>query len=179
MNDSKSPFIEETELKLIDIWINRLRKEDTYYKDRKSVVKSELRLPYPIIGWGARRVCFDIGKGFVLKVAIGRKGILQCTDEWNFYHTVSPDMKKLFCKAIAAGDGWIIMEKIEDQIPCTEKYDKKIKGIGKYLEKHGIKPYDLINRNARLNKKGEIVIVDYSGYQQLSSGPNEERLGTG
>lgn len=165
MDLSTSSFLKVRDLKQIEDWIKRVKKKDIHFRLRKKVARKEFQFPYPEVGCGARRICFDLGNGFVVKVATGKDGIKHCAEEWRLYDSLPLDLKKHFSEARAVGEGWIVMEKIEKKVPQTKEYVKKLSKLRRLLNDKGIIPYDMFSGNIKLNENDDIVIIDYSGYR--------------
>jgi hypothetical protein len=86
----------------------------------------KLNFPYKIMCKGVNRVVFDMGNGYVLKVAISIKGIKDYKIEAFLYKITPSYLKRHLGRVISNGNGWLLMRKFENQIPRTLKYKKKI-----------------------------------------------------
>jgi hypothetical protein len=168
-----SNFLSKRDIRCIRKWIKELKKfkyKPRTHGDTKAFKK--LRLPYKLLSCGYNRIVYDLGKK-VLKVAISIKGIRDNRNEARLYRRSPMHLRKHLGKVLAYGKGWIIMKNVKMHAPRTFKYKKSIIGVmGKFVKRR-IMPNDvfILNRpkpewrNLGINKKGEVVIVDYGNFK--------------
>ncbi|MBY0062107.1 hypothetical protein H7K08_09760 [Priestia aryabhattai] len=139
-----------------------------YYKNsiksqRANKAKEILQLKYKNIGNGWQRIVYDLNNGYVLKVALTKKGI-QCNKrEFKIYNHCLADLRKHLCRVKEVGHGWIIMKKMSIKVP-KRIYQEKLPRLKKKFLAAGIKPRDMSNSNVRLSKKGKITVIDYGHF---------------
>lgn len=83
-------------------------------------IRSDLKKnKYPLIGSGSGRLVFDLGNGYVVKVAKNKRGIAQNIVE---YQISSKDHSNIFAKVTAVSENnyYLIMEKAEKIRNITE-----------------------------------------------------------
>jgi len=120
-------------------------------------------LTYPKLGNGRHRIVFDFNNGYVLKVALTKKGI-QCNEtEFKIYNHCQADLRKHLCQVKEVGHGWIVMKKIDIEVPVEISSEELIPLKNKFRDAR-IKPRDMGNSNIRLSKKGKITVVDYGNF---------------
>jgi hypothetical protein len=135
------------------------------------------RIPFilrKIIGVGARRVVYDLGNGYVVKVAKSKYGIKSNKREVKTFNSCSTRVKKLLGK-ITNYDykyHWVIMKKHTRKFPHLKKYKRKLSQLRRLFRKYGIYPYEVVSRkgkpnyqNLRLKKHGRIVVIDYGNFR--------------
>lgn len=125
---------------------------------------------YECIGYGSSRQVFDLGNGYVIKVAINRAGIEQNIEE---YRISNIDNSGLFAKVVQASKKFkiIVMEKanIINNISYVFKYFNvknrkeflnlpQLKGI---QEKYNLVSSDLYRESSWGIIDRKIVIIDY------------------
>ncbi|KKI93298.1 hypothetical protein WQ54_04770 [Bacillus sp. SA1-12] len=131
-----------------------------------SNAKKILGLEYKVIGYGVFRVVFDLNNGYVLKVAIRRQGLDCNATEVHLYRNCSQDLRKHLCPVKAFGHGWMIMEKMSQQVPDDLDHRKKISALIKEFRENGIRPGDLNPENLALSNDGDIIIIDYGHFNR-------------
>jgi hypothetical protein len=128
-----------------------------------------------IIGLGARRVVYDLGNGYVLKVAKSRYGIKSNKKEVFINRSSPSKIKKHLASIIKYGDGcgWLVMKKYTLNIPDSKEYRRKLFELRTKFRKNGIVPYEVVTRhgkpnyqNIRLKDNGKIVIIDYGNFKK-------------
>ncbi|MDF2961438.1 MAG: hypothetical protein K0S39_3173 [Paenibacillus sp.] len=167
-------LLKSSDLREINKWIEKLAAREYDSDNKREVAKSNLKLPYKELSAGAHRIVYDIKNESVLKIAISKKGI-QCNEfEAELYKTVKSSLKSSLAEVKEYGTGWIIMEKIEDEVPKTEANRDKLLIIHKKFSKVGINARDIINQenneprwhNIRYRKKDKsIIIIDYGDFE--------------
>jgi hypothetical protein len=126
-----------------------------------------------IIGVGARRVVYDLGNGFVLKVVKSKFGIKNNKREVMIYRSSLLEIRKHLGQIKKYGDGysWLVMKKYSRDLPKSIKYSRKLYKIKAKFIKNGIVPYEASGRygpnynNIRLKTNGEIVVIDYGNFK--------------
>lgn len=170
-------ILKSKDLKKIKKWINNLVARKTDPKRNRRIVREKLKLSYKELSVGGHRIVYDIKNGLVLKVAFSKQGI-RCNEiEANLYKTVDSSAKSYLAAVKDYGLGWIIMEKIEDEISNTEINRTKLLKIHKRFSKVGVDAKDIIHRekkeiklhNIRYRKKDDsIIIIDYGNFEYLN-----------
>ncbi|MFD0697890.1 hypothetical protein ACFQZT_27835 [Paenibacillus sp. GCM10027628] len=169
-------YVNSKDLKEIKKWIQKLKakKQEVDKGNKRKMARSNLNLPYKEISAGAHRIVYDIKDGFVLKVAISKKGI-QCNEfEAKLYKKVKSSLKSHLAEVKDHGFGWIIMEKIKDEVSDNKKNKNKLLKIHKNFSKAGVKAGDIIRKdnkqpqwsNIRYRKKDKsIIVIDYGNFK--------------
>ncbi|MES9774994.1 hypothetical protein [Priestia megaterium] len=159
-----SVFLSNWEMKPIKLWLLKMyHYKDKSKSERANKAKTILQLKHKMIGNGRNRIVYDLNNGYVLKIAITKWGIQNNKTEFKIYKHCPVDLREHLCLVKEAGHGWIIMEKMQVEVP-DEIYDKGlIKLKNKFLDAR-IKPKDMWKSNMRLSKKGKITVVDYGNF---------------
>ncbi|MED3855159.1 hypothetical protein P4607_27895 [Priestia megaterium] len=152
------------EIQSINLWLSKIHhNKDTSKSQRANEAKTILQLKYQKIGNGRQRIVYDLNNGYVLKVALTKKGI-QCNKrEFKIYNHCQADLRKHLCPVKEFGDGWIIMEKMDIKVP-NGIYNKEVTQLKNKFLAAGIRPRDMGNSNIRLSKKGKITVIDYGHF---------------
>ncbi|MCZ8510862.1 hypothetical protein O9H85_00075 [Paenibacillus filicis] len=100
-----------------------------------------------VIGSGARRLVYDLGNGYVLKVSKSKNGIRSNKNEVVIYKSAASRLKKhlAYIKKYDKGFNWLIMKKYIRDFPKTKEYKRKLFKVRAKFRKHGIMTYDLVN----------------------------------
>lgn len=125
-----------------------------------------------IIGTGARRVVYDLGNGFVLKLAKSDDGIKSNRKEVILYKSSPPELKKHLAPVVKYGKGyrWIIMKKYDRPYRNTTINMQKLSIMKAKFRKKRIIPYETLGvhgpyyQNIRLKPDGEVVVIDYGNF---------------
>jgi hypothetical protein len=135
------------------------------------------------IGSGVTRVVYDLGGGYVLKIAKSKKGIRCNKMEVNVYRTQSEKPTKMHLAEIInydVGHRWITMKKYDRRFPDSPIYRHKLMKLVKMFWENGIlpskhvryyhNPYALslrhkLKKHLRLKKSGKIVVIDYGNFR--------------
>jgi hypothetical protein len=130
-----------------------------------------------IIGSGARRIVYDLGNGYVLKVAKSKYGIKSNKREVITFNS-SPVQVKKWLGEITDYDykyHWLTMKKYIQKFPHLKEYKRKLYHLRRISRSYGIIPYEVVSRkgepnfqNLRLKKNGEIVVIDYGNFIKLT-----------
>ncbi|MBM7587450.1 hypothetical protein JOC86_004023 [Bacillus pakistanensis] len=164
----QTSFLSEEELQSIDRWLSKMGQnifEST--SQIASNAKKTMGLKYKIIGHGVFRIVYDLNNGYVLKVAIRRKGLGCNETEMKTYRNSPTHLRKHLCPVKEYGHGWIIMKKMDRLSPMMEKSHKhKISEIKSEFLQHGIIPKDIKEENIALSNEGEIIVIDYGHFRE-------------
>jgi hypothetical protein len=127
-----------------------------------------------IIGIGSKRIVYDLGGGYVLKVARTKSGIRSNKTEILMYKSRrSARIRKYLAPITKYGHRWLIMKKYSRKFRLTKKYMRKYRRLNSRIRRKGIVPYDIYSMthkrpsltNLRLNRHGRIVIIDYGNFK--------------
>ncbi|MGG3155366.1 hypothetical protein ABEP50_06900 [Priestia megaterium] len=159
-----SDFLSKKEIKSIKLWLSKMN----HYKNRSkskraNKAKKILNLKYKKLGNGRQRIAYDLNNGYVLKVALTRSGIQNNKTEFKIYKHCRAGLRKHLCLVKEVGHGWIIMKKMNIEVP-NKIYNKKLPKLKNKFLDAGIKPRDMGNGNVRLSKEGKITVVDYGNF---------------
>lgn len=156
-------MLSSDDLQTIDSWIVNMNKRE--YRDiyhRISIAMKSLKLNYHIIGNGLTRIVYDLGNGYVLKVATTDYGIQCNKTEYEIYNKCSPIIRAILCPVIQYGYSWIIMKKLARKTPEIPAI-MILRLKNKFLT-HGIIPKDLKRTNLALSNRGTITVIDYGNF---------------
>jgi hypothetical protein len=124
-----------------------------------------------VIGSGKYRTVYDLGSGYVMKVATSKLGIKINEREGKMYESVPSKLRIYLAQIKKYGIGWIIMKKYDREVPKSQSYKKKVLDIKAAFRKNGITPNDVTLRgelqyqNIRLKPNGQIVVIDYGNFK--------------
>ncbi|WP_261302754.1 hypothetical protein [Paenibacillus andongensis] len=126
-----------------------------------------------IIGLGSRRVVYDLGNGYVLKVAKSKYGIKSNKKEVAICMSSPSELKKHLGHILKHDDrfNWIIMKNYYKNFRKNKETMKKFFDMKGKFKKNRIIPYEISGRegpnyqNLRLNSDGEIVVIDYGNFK--------------
>lgn len=144
------------------------------FRGDDSVKKKKQTKTKKIIGSGARRVVYDLGNGFVLKVARSKDGVISNQREVAAFHSLPPDLRNNLGKIIGYEKKyqWVKMRKYQREFPRHIVYARKLGQLKQLFLKHGIIPWDVTSRtgkpnykNLRIRKNGAIVVIDYGNFR--------------
>lgn len=127
-------------------------------------------LPYKPLAFGKHRLVYDLGNGCVLKLPRVPKGILCSAIEAGVFRHAPRGLRKHLCPVVAAGDGWVVMPKLNRALPARRTYEKKVTRILKKSLDAGVRISDIVGRNSgkpnrdniRLDAKDRVVLIDYA-----------------
>jgi hypothetical protein len=126
------------------------------------------------IGSGGTRIVYDLGNGYVLKIAKSKNGINCNRIEVNIYNSSLEPIKKYLAKITDFHKEyhWIVMKKYDRKFPISSIYKLKLMKLVKKFRANGIIPskgisqyYEPYSPNLRLKWSGQIVIIDYGGFK--------------
>jgi hypothetical protein len=126
-----------------------------------------------IIGLGSRRVVYDLGNGYVLKVAKSKYGIKSNKKEVTICMTSPSEIKKHLGHILKYDDryNWIIMKNYDIYFRKNKENMKNFFNMKGKFRRNRIIPYEISGRdgpnyqNLRLNSDGEIVVIDYGNFK--------------
>ena len=125
---------------------------------------------YSVIGSGSGRLVFDMGNGYVVKMAKNKKGIAQNKAE---YQIAAADHSDLFAKIVTVSEGYryLVMEKAERirSISVVWNYFNvhsnrelsQLELFNNILEKYDLLMSDLYRKTSWGIVSGRPVIIDY------------------
>lgn len=126
------------------------------------------------IGSGVYRNVYDIGYGYVLKVAKSEYGKRCNWKEVYLYGTAPCYVRRHLGKILDyhRNYSWIMMKRYRNQFPATRSYRRKLHRVSANLRKYGIYPFDVVTvagkpkrKNLRINPNGKIVFIDYGNFR--------------
>jgi hypothetical protein len=132
------------------------------------------------IGSGGTRVVYDLGNGYVLKIAKSTKGILCNKMEVKLYESSLKPIKKYLAQIIDYDTAyrWVTMKKYDQKFPPNSPIYRRelMKLVKKFLDNgiipskgvgHYDKPYtpNLRLKHLRLKWSKQIVVIDYGGFK--------------
>jgi hypothetical protein len=126
-----------------------------------------------IVGVGARRIVYDLGNGYVLKVAKSKYGIKSNKREVIIFNSSPARLKKLLGEITdyEYKYHWVTMKKYTHKFPHLKEYKRKLYQLRRLFRNYGIMPYEVVSRkgepnyqNLRLKKNGRIVVIDYGNF---------------
>lgn len=171
-------LLNKRDLKIIKKWIRKVEKEKfESRKESRSFARKKLKkLSIEKMRSGSHRRAYDVGNGYVLKLALTVKGIKQNKKEAKIYKSASSSLKKHLAKVAEHGHGWVIMKKMDRMIKRNKKTTKAYKRLKAKFLKEGIIPEDLISKkgkilkknNTRLGPNGQLVVIDYGNFKRKS-----------
>ncbi|MDO7487094.1 hypothetical protein ACIQYG_18730 [Peribacillus sp. NPDC096622] len=160
---NKSAMLSRQEIKAIESWISQIGIFQFYKTagQKMSTARKTLKFKYKIIGHGFNRVVYDLNNGYILKVAFSEVGLISNANEAYIYNNCNEKVKKYLCPVKEYGTGWIIMKKVDTNVPfAIKEYTKLIKLELNFL-RYGIIPIDLRLDNVGYNGNDEMVVIDY------------------
>ncbi|WP_409304212.1 hypothetical protein [Peribacillus sp. SCS-155] len=175
-----STFLTETDLLSIEKWIScmgpKIISGTQSRKKRTKQAKAALNLEYEQIDSGKHRIVYDIGDGYVVKIAMSVRGLRCNKIEWDMYNTCPQILRKHLCPIAEYGHGWIIMKKMDTRVAENEIYDKKLADMEELFLSHGIRTSDVRldsnapkRRNVALTEQDEIVFIDYGNFKYIET----------
>ncbi|KKK38096.1 hypothetical protein WQ57_09745 [Mesobacillus campisalis] len=162
-----STILSNSDIKSIHLLISTLKNGNK--KNRKKMAekaKEILQLKYKVIGCGKQRIVYDLQNGYVLKIAFCKLGIKSNETEFKMYNIhCPPELRKHLCPVIELGQGWIIMRKMESEVPMNKDFDKMLTELKNKFLMYGINPNDLTKYNLALSETGTITVIDYGNFK--------------
>ncbi|HZH60690.1 MAG TPA: hypothetical protein VEY70_14170 [Metabacillus sp.] len=157
-------MLSKRDIQSINLWISKMNHYN--YQDKKQKIKNAkriLKLKHKIIGYGWHRIVYDLNNGYVLKVAISDHGLKSNETEYKVYTNCPYELREYLCPIKKLGHGWIIMRKMEYEVP-NKRYIEELARLKNKFQNAGIIPYDLKKLNVMLSKEGKITVIDYGDF---------------
>ncbi|MGE7607344.1 hypothetical protein ACQKML_12115 [Peribacillus frigoritolerans] len=160
---NESVMLSRQEVKAIESWISQMGKFQFYKTagQNMSTARRSLKFKYKIIGHGFNRVVYDLNNGYILKVAFSEVGLISNANEAYIYNNCNEKVKKYLCPVKEYGMGWIIMKKVDTNVPFAIKEYTKLFKLELNFLWCGIIPIDLRLDNVGYNGNDEMVVIDY------------------
>ncbi|MET3291540.1 UNVERIFIED_CONTAM: hypothetical protein ABID98_004110 [Brevibacillus sp. OAP136] len=126
------------------------------------------------IGQGVYRDVYNLGYGYVLKVAKSKYGRMCNKKEVMIYQSSPSSLRNHLGKIVdfQKDFSWIIMKRYNHKFPQSSTYRSKLSNVNSLFRRRGIYPYDVFNRfgepnikNLRLKRNGEICYIDYGNFR--------------
>ena len=166
-NTANPNLLTPSELHSINSWISSMKKwENKGNYSKVTMAKRTLRLRYRFLGKGYTRIVYDMGKNYVLKVALSDLGLKCNKTECEIFTHSPPDIKKNLCPVIQYGNGWIIMKKIPNKVPDNNRFNNQILQLQNKFISHGIIPNDFKKANLAFSKEQILTVIDYGNFIQ-------------
>lgn len=173
-NEKESSFLTSKEIDSIDEWISKMAIYPlSIPREKIKLAQRTLELPYKVIGNGLNRMVYDLGNGYVLKIALSEIGLKSNTQEFNLYHSSHPDILKFLCPVMEKGQGWIVMKKMDRKVSISLVNLQKLSELTMKLLLKGIVPVDLRLSNIALTDDNQMVVIDYGFFTTPLYGRNE------
>lgn len=161
-NEKESSFLTINDIGAIDRWISKMKETPlSLPSDKRKLAQRTLDLPYHVIGYGLNRLVYDLGSGYVLKIAFSEIGLICNTQEHTLYDNSNPEIRNYLCPVLAKGDGWIVMKKMERKASIKIENLEKLSKLSLIFLLHGIIPVDLRLANVALTDDNQMVVIDY------------------
>ncbi|GHH98878.1 hypothetical protein [Neobacillus kokaensis] len=161
-NEKENSFLTINDIDAIDGWISKMKENPLRLpSDKRKLAQRTLNLPYNIIGHGFNRMVYDLGSGYVLKIAFSEIGLICNTQEHNLYNISNPKIRNYLCPVLAKGDGWIVMKKMERKASINIENLEKLSRLSLLFLLNGIIPVDLRLANIALTDDNQMVVIDY------------------
>lgn len=163
----QSKFLSNDQVISIYHWISKMKSlESLKDRQKKRKAKHALRFRYKIVGSGRHRIVYDLRNGYVIKVAISRRGLKNNKTEFKLYTRCSSNLRKYLCPVAEYGYGWVVMKRMKPLDGLNEEYDKKLSRIKRKFLRKGIDPHDLKCENLAYSKHiKRIIVIDYGGFR--------------
>lgn len=126
------------------------------------------------IGQGVYRAVYNLGYGYVLKVAKSKYGRICNKKEVMIYQSSPSCLRNHLGKIVdyEKNFSWIIMKRYNDKFPLSSTYRSKLGNVNRLFRRRGIFPRDVFNRfgepntrNLRLKRDGKICYIDYGNFR--------------
>ncbi len=126
------------------------------------------------IGSGRKRIVYDLGNGYVLKVAKSKAGRDSNKTEYRLYHSSRiGSLRKHLAKVIKYKSRWIMMKKYTRPFRDSKKNRMQYLRLKRRFRQKGIIPRDMYSMtrkgpsltNLRLDRKGKIIVIDYGNFK--------------
>ncbi len=161
-NEKESSFLTINDIGTIDGWISKMKENPLRLpSDKRKLAQRTLELPYNVIGYGFNRLVYDLGSGYVLKIAFSELGMICNSQEHTLYINSNPNIRNYLCPVLAKGNGWIVMKKMERKASINIENLEKLSKLSLIFLLHGIIPVDLRLANIALTDDNQMVVIDY------------------
>lgn len=123
---------------------------------------------------------YDLGNGYVLKVAKSKNGINSNKREVSAFRLSPLQVRRQLAEIIAYGRHyrWVKMKKYSLRFPVQPVYVRKFRRLITLFRKYGIVPWDVGTRagkpnykNLRVKRDGAIVVIDYGNFRFAKNSP--------
>lgn len=140
----------------------------------KRSVKRSVKRSFKQKSWqGASRIVFDIGNGYVLKLAKSPIGVRSNRREVKLYQSAPFRLTKYLGRITEyhSGYAWLIMKKYRQKFLQSPKNRQRLSKVRSIFYRHGIYPMDTIkngkpkHQNLRIKRNGKIAIIDYGHFR--------------
>jgi hypothetical protein len=127
-----------------------------------------------VIGSGKRRIVYDLGNGYVIKVAKSKYGIKSNKREVITFNSSRAPIKNLLGEITNYDNKyyWVKMKNYTRKFPDQKQYRRKLYQLRCLFRSYGIHPFEVVSRkgepnyqNLRLKEDGEIVVIDYGNFR--------------
>ncbi|PLT29379.1 hypothetical protein [Peribacillus deserti] len=158
----KRRFLTKQERQLIERWVSQMGNYplDTPYQKMK-IAEQIMQLPYKMIGNGLNRMVFDLGNGYVLKVAVSGIGLTSNKKEYTLYHSCHKEIRPFLCPVLEMGEGWIVMKKVKRKAAININNLISLVMLSSTFYRNGILPVDLRLDNVALSTENKMIVIDY------------------
>ncbi|MGE6261015.1 hypothetical protein ACQKCU_24575 [Heyndrickxia sporothermodurans] len=158
----ESSFLSSKEIGSIDAWIFEMKKYPLLIPSvKKKLAQRTLEFKHKIIGNGLNRMVYDLGNGYVLKIALSEIGLISNAQEFCLYHCSHPDIRQYLCPVMEKGHGWIVMKKMDRKVSMNLVNLQKLSDLTMKFLLRGIVPVDLRLANIALTHDNEMIVIDY------------------
>ncbi|WP_051404990.1 hypothetical protein [Bacillus cihuensis] len=162
IQSNKSSMLSRKEIKAIESWISQM--DDQFFisaYQKADIAINTLKFKYKVIGQGYNRIVYDLNNGYILKIALSDVGLIGSANEAYIYNNCNKEVQKYICPVKEFGTGWIIMKKMEIDIPKAIMEYTKLIELKLIFLSYGIIPIDLRLANVAFSKDNEMVVIDY------------------
>ncbi|MGE8205625.1 hypothetical protein ACQKP0_13795 [Heyndrickxia sp. NPDC080065] len=160
--EKESSFLSSEEIRSIEEWTSEMKKYPLLIPIvKRKIAQRTLEIPHKNIGNGLNRMVYDLGNGYVLKIALSEIGLISNAQEFRLYHFSHPDIQQYLCPVMEKGQGWIVMKKMDHKASMNLVNLQKLSDLIIKFLLHGIVPVDLKLANIALTHDNEMVVIDY------------------
>ncbi len=162
---SISQYLTNDDLKSIRDWIPKMIKRRTRSEHKKADrAKKALKLRYEVIGSGKTRIVYDLGNGYVVKIAISKRGLKSNDREYDVYTHCSRRMRRFLCPIVEFGHGWLIMKKLKRVVLLTELDDNTLLKLKRRFLKEKVVARSLRSKNFAMSRN-RLIFIDYGSFR--------------
>lgn len=160
-----SRYLSEYDLKSIRKWIPLIIKNKSRSEQKKAdSAKKALKLRYEVLGSGKTRIVYDLGDGYVVKIAISRRGLKSNKREFDVYSHCSRRIRRYLCPIEEYGHGWVIMKKLKRSVILTELDDITLLKLKRRFLKEKVIARSLRSKNFARSKH-RLIFIDYGSFR--------------